>query len=278
MDGTSFDPEASGRDKGTGYRYFLACSYAVPRGYEVPSESVAPVGVTEDCVPEDGGYSPLANPPEERWEASGELFPELFLPGSEGGVEAVKVVSHRFKGKQSEPAVGDEAPVGVEVEGGVGELPVEPKYKNLTLFVGLPLRTKRGKEVLLAVQSVVNKLEAYGYPVHRYHSDRAKELRSTILLVWIKNKGLHATFTAGESPAGNRAEVAVQSLKGSIRKLLNIASIPRRFWPIALLHASARNWADFSESLGFPSRRFSRLGPRYRPGFEHSGGPSGSCR
>ena len=85
--------------------------------------------------------------------------------------------------------MGDEAPVGVEVEGGVGELPVEPKYKNLTLFVGLPLRTKRGKEVLLAVQSVVNKLEAYGYPVHRYHSDRAKELRSAILLVWIKNKG-----------------------------------------------------------------------------------------
>ena len=247
LEGTSYDPEASGRDKGGGYKYFLACSYAVPKGYEVPSEPVAPVK-----APEDGDYVPPEHLPEEGMEASGELFPELFLSELEGGIEAVKVVSHRLKGKQSEPAVCDEAPGGVGVEGGVGEMPVEPKYKNLTLFVGMPLRTKRGKEVLLAVQSIINRLEAYGYPVHRYHSDRAKELRSTSLLGWLKNKGLHATFTAGESPAGNRAEVAVQSLKGSIRKLLSIADIPRRFWPVALLHASARNWADFAESLGVP--------------------------
>ena len=31
--GQSFDPVASGRDKGGGYKYFLACSYAVPKGY-----------------------------------------------------------------------------------------------------------------------------------------------------------------------------------------------------------------------------------------------------
>ena len=33
LEGMSFDPEASGRDRGGKYRYFLACSYAVPKGY-----------------------------------------------------------------------------------------------------------------------------------------------------------------------------------------------------------------------------------------------------
>ena len=72
------------------------------------------------------------------------------------------------------------------------------------------------------------------------------------MLAWLKSRGIHATSTAGESPAGNRAEVAVQALKGSTRKLLNIAGLPRHFWPVALLHASSRNWALFSEALGVP--------------------------
>ena len=92
------------------------------------------------------------------------------------------------------------------------------------------MRSKSGREVLLHVQSVVNRLESFGYPTQRYHSDRAKELRS-------------ATFTVGESPAGNRAEVAVQALKGSTRKLLNVALLRRHVWAVTLLHASARNWA-----------------------------------
>ena len=92
------------------------------------------------------------------------------------------------------------------------------------------MRSKSGREVLLHVQPVVNRLESFGYPTQRYHSDRAKELRS-------------ATFTVGESPAGNRAEVAVQVLKGSTRKLLNVALLRRHVWAVTLLHASARNWA-----------------------------------
>ena len=72
----------------------------------------------------------------------------------------------------------------------------------------MPLRTKQGKEVLPQVQGVINRLEAAGFPVHRYHSDRAKELRSAALINWLKNQAIHPTWTAGESPAGNRAELA----------------------------------------------------------------------
>ena len=67
---------------------------------------------------------------------------------------------------------------------------------------------------------MINKLEAAGYPVHRYHSDRAKELRSDALIRWLKERGIYLSSTAGESPAGNRAEIAVQQLKGAVRKIL----------------------------------------------------------
>ncbi|CAE7362962.1 RE2, partial [Symbiodinium necroappetens] len=33
VSGQSWDVEASGRDKGKGYKYFLACAYAIPQGY-----------------------------------------------------------------------------------------------------------------------------------------------------------------------------------------------------------------------------------------------------
>ena len=105
-----------------------------------------------------------------------------------------------------------------QAERGLGESPA--KSKHLTLFIGVPLRSKKVHEVYPQVQGVINKLEAAGYPVHRYHSDRAKELRSDALIRWLKERGIYLSSTAGESPAGNRAEIAVQQLKGAVRKIL----------------------------------------------------------
>ena len=127
-----------------------------------------------------------------------------------------------------------------------------PAVSYRTLFLGVPLRSKKGREVLLQVQGLVNRLEAAGFPVQRYHADRAKELRSASLVAWLKSRGVHCTWTAGESPAGNRAELSVQSLKGFIRKLLVVSGLDKVFWPLALVHASTRNWINFSESVGIP--------------------------
>ena len=124
------------------------------------------------------------------------------------------------------------------------------KSKHLTLFIGIPLRSKKGREVYPQVQGVINKLEAAGFPVHRYHSDRAKELRSDAVMRWIKERGIHPSSTAGESPAGNRAEIAVQQLKGMVRKLLGASRLDKQFWPLALMHASTRFWIRFNETLG----------------------------
>ena len=51
--GRSFDPTASGRDKGTGYRYFLACAFSVP----VFSEA-ADAGSSEVPPKEEGPTTP----------------------------------------------------------------------------------------------------------------------------------------------------------------------------------------------------------------------------
>eukprot|EP00439_Symbiodinium_sp_Y106_P004816 s957_g1.t1 len=53
-----------------------------------------------------------------------------------------------------------------------------------------------------------------------------------------------------DAPAGNKAELAVQHIKASVRKLLQIGKFPASFWPLAALHASERNWHQMSEFLG----------------------------
>ena len=103
-----------------------------------------------------------------------------------------------------------------------------------------------------AVQLLINRLEAYGFPVHRYHADRAQELKSRALVNWLKDRGIHGTWTPGDTPAGNRAELAVQQLKGLARKLLFTSKLEPSYWPLAVLHASNRNWSVLCESLGIP--------------------------
>ena len=128
--------------------------------------------------------------------------------------------------------------------------------------IGTPLRSKRGKEVFGAVQALWNKVEAHGFPVHRYHADRAQELKSKALVAWLRDRGIHATWTPGDSPAGNKAELAVQRLKQSSRKLLTVAKIGPEFWPLAVLHASNRHWVELCFSLGIKQAHLLPFGLR----------------
>ena len=125
-----------------------------------------------------------------------------------------------------------------------------PPVKYRTIFLGVPLRSKKGKEVLGAIQSLINTLEAYGFPVKRCHADRAQELKSKALVEWLRDRGIHGTWTPGESPAGNKAELAVQHLKGVSRKAILVAGLDPTFWPLASLHASNRYWVDACVAMG----------------------------
>ena len=248
--GQSFNVEASGRDRGGGYRYMLAFAYAIPNKFEVDKSTDS----LEEYEPSEcGQLVPEPGDPSGNVGQSGdqeELFPELFsLPGNDDeGDFVIKAVTHRMRSKRPEADGADEEPL-------LSGEPTVPKARagsHRTLFLGVPVRTKQGKEVLPQIQGVINKLEAAGFPVHRYHSDRAKELRSAALIAWLKGQGIHPSWTAGESPAGNRAELAVQGLKGFMRKLLAVSGLNKMYWPLALQHASTRNWINFNEAVGIP--------------------------
>ena len=73
-----------------------------------------------------------------------------------------------------------------------------------------------------------------------------------------RSSGLGLWLTPGEeAPAGNKAELAVQQLKGLARKLLAVAELGPSFWPLAVLHASRRNWVHLCSDLGIPQPLFS---------------------
>ena len=103
---------------------------------------------------------------------------------------------------------------------------------------------------MAAIQSTINRLEAYGFPVHRYHADRAQELKSKALMEWLRHRGIHATWTPGDTPAGNKAELSVKHVKALARKLLFVAQLEASYWPFAVMHASQRNWMQLSQDLG----------------------------
>ena len=199
---------------------------------------------------------------------------ELVAPGVDG---ALRVVSHRFRSKGPEPGESTtEPPLPPPLEP-----PPELVYPaTRTLFLGIPLRSRKGGEAMAAVQALINRLEATGFPVHRYHSDRAKELRSRDLVTWLQAQGIHHTWTPGESPAGNKAELAVQHLKAAGRKLLAASGLGHELWPFAIHHASNRNWVQMCEQLGLTAVHLLPFGLQVhaRRRLKHTDGSSWSVK
>ena len=131
-------------------------------------------------------------------------------PGARTSGVGLRVVARRFRGKAPEPEEKEVPISAVEAEQAV-EPPLPPPkappklLSQRTLFLKTPIRTRRGKEVLGAVQALINKLETFGFPVHRYHAARAKELRSADLVAWMRSRGIYTSWTPGETPAANKA-------------------------------------------------------------------------
>ena len=223
--GRAFDPIASGRDRGQGYKYFLACAFTMPVTASAASEAAGPASGAEMLEPE--GLEPVDSI-------------DVSAPVDGGPADATSddgagvafhldKVTTRVKGKRPEdPDVDSHSPVPPHEEPPLPPPPCPPSTR--TLFMGTPLRSKHAKEVAPAVQAMINRLESYGFPVHRYHADRAKELRTHTLVSWLRDRGIHPTWTPGDAPAGNKAELAVQNLKGFVRKLLHLAELPCGLW------------------------------------------------
>ena len=237
-----FDAVSSGRDLGHGYKYFLACAYSIPISLNArpsspckkPPDSEEPQGSQDCVVPEESldaflkddmdqtdGLEPL----------SSELLDDVSMYSPDELPASMSKVTHRYRVKGPES-------------------PNEEQVQTKTMFLGVPLRTKKAQEVTPAVQTVICRLETAGYPVDRYFADRAQELRSSGLAAWLRSYGVYASWTAGEDPASNKAELAVQYLKAATRKLLKASNLSPAFWPLAVLHASRRSWINVSLAFG----------------------------
>ncbi|CAE7204092.1 unnamed protein product [Symbiodinium microadriaticum] len=137
--------EASGRDRGHGYKYFLAGAYTVPKKYT--PEGTESISLEEYEPSECAELLPEESATAVELESIDELF-KLPLP-SEGSDARIMAVTTRVRGKQPEaedPLEGDKP----------GEGSAGLSYR--TLFLGVPLRSKKGREVLLQVQGLVNRI------------------------------------------------------------------------------------------------------------------------
>ena len=125
-----------------------------------------------------------------------------------------------------------------ELEGN-REIPVDHLY-----FVK-PLKGKKSKEVMQAIQEIVLQLRMDNLPVVRIHSDRAHELRSQGLREWSLNNGILLTRTEGQSPQSNgTAERAVRFLKGKARLMLRASGLGPSHWATAMITAAHHQRED----------------------------------
>ena len=119
------------------------------------------------------------------------------------------------------------------------EIPIDHLY-----FVK-PLKGKKSKEVLQALQEIVLQLRMDNLPVVRIHSDRAHELRSPSLREWSLNNNILLTRTEGQAPQSNgTAERAVRFLKGKARLMLRSANLGPSHWATAMITAAHHQRQD----------------------------------
>ena len=93
----------------------------------------------------------------------------------------------------------------------------------------------------------------------RVHSDRARELRSEPLKKWLASRGTYTTYTEGQSPQSNRrAESAVRFAKSNTKRLLKMANLDGKMWPMALQYSM---WSQMQRQL-YPDKVLIPFGTR----------------
>ena len=183
---------------GRGYRYFLAGSYTKPRFPDQdpppepdPSDMASLEYDFSDLEPEKVMDEPLDEEGQRALRESELADIDPSEPGSEDeaspGIQAVKVADQLW---DDDIAAEDEqikAQEEEEVLEGNHEIPMDHLY-----FIR-PLKTKTGKEVMMAIQEIILQLKQENLPVARIHSDRAHEMRSPALRAWTLDQGIWLT-------------------------------------------------------------------------------------
>ena len=230
---------------GYGYRYFLAAAYTKPKFEDLEDPEEPP---PEELAAKDYDFKNLDPDPLELDEPADD---EAEV---EGGVGEIDFGDY----EPSEPEDSEHDPVAMRlnvedlwnddeeaeqqqrddreeedlVEGN-REIPMDHLY-----FIK-PLKGKKAKVVLQAIQEIILELKHMNLPVVRIHSDRAHELRSPGLREWTLGQQIMLTRTEGQSPQSNgTAERAVRYLKGQARLMLRTSGLSTTHWATAMITAA----------------------------------------
>ena len=138
---------------------------------------------------------------------------------------------------QLEEAVEPDSVPEVDGEGQLEELQL------IHIPFAVPLRTKKGPEVLGAVKAVEAQLSALGCQVARVHSDAGLEFCNEQFRAWCRERGFHKTNTGGDRFKSNpHAESLIGIFKGCARTLMQDAGVGQEHWPYALRHAARQRF------------------------------------
>ena len=123
------------------------------------------------------------------------------------------------------------------------------QVRHLTLST--PLASRREGHVIQATAELYARYRSLQLPIKRVHTDRAKEFMGKGFQRWVANRGLQATWTAGDEPTGNgRAEVEIQNTKNRVRLLLQSAGLGEDRWPVAVRQASESRFRKQLAGMG----------------------------
>ena len=104
--------------------------------------------------------------------------------------------------------------------------------------MGLPMPTKKAKDVVNVVMDFVLRLRTEGFHIGRIHADQGHEFAGEFKK-WARQRGIYLSKTSGDDPQANgRAENTVKALKNHIRRTLRSACEDSSWWPWALRYVN----------------------------------------
>ncbi|CAE7255949.1 unnamed protein product [Symbiodinium sp. KB8] len=113
--------------------------------------------------------------------------------------------------------------------------------KMYELPFAVPLPNKREETVLDGIAFMITQIQALGYCVTRFQSDRGREFCNKRLRSFLRHRGIFKTTSEGDHYQQNgRVEGMINRIKRQARVLMTAASVEHRYWPFALQHVAAR--------------------------------------
>ena len=123
------------------------------------------------------------------------------------------------------------------------------KVQNLTM--AFPLKSRHVGDVANVLSAMYCKLRSLGLPLHRVHTDRAREFTGRQLAQWFRRRDVaHSTSAGDESQGCARVEAEIGYLKSRTRLLLGSAKVDTSLWPLALRHAGEQRFRSQMALLG----------------------------